>query len=1083
MSKTIGLFLLATLFANTPNLFSAEGDGSYLLTLDGAIIADVEMIEKARLPLKVYLDRKDGKFRAGFAVGAMRSYTACDVDGSGLTLEQGKLKGPLKIGTLMTVPSTDLINNVTWMVDARMEGDAGKGTYTHSVRGVGEKAKPFDQQDSLTIEHEAPAPYPSTTRVEINIMDGINPKNMVGSILRRIFLQFVVTNGKATGGIAYSMGFSNPGHAHEQYDFLSIPRQLEIGLADGSIQGTFELDVPLKTGKEVYTLTLTGRAIAGRTAGNVLIKCGDTSWESRYSGRMIRSSYQPPLEWKKNTWTYEQLPVDTNLETMAKAEALVAVRPGEPGKTWFGTWPNVLRGVHGTISAPAYGFRERSGAVKYKYILSEGPIFPIAIRPPLTGVNLPKEIPVQEWDGTKGVPEKWMGELPEWGQSWMPILSPPIGGANPKKVYFFNRQKWDYLNQRPGGAEAEEAAFKLLPKTWVPTEEEWGIPGVSVSGMPWLTKLYPIAEKDVLPNGKGLNLAYLAPEIPDKYKSSIGIHQWQWKRKFHAFLSIPAPMFVTHNHNRARLNGMEWTYGQTFELAKGIYDYEVGENFAPDRRKGKEPPALVPGIKLVDPAEAARFRKVTEKTLASAPSFEADKPWRPLTPIWDKVEGDRTLTVLPLDKDGNVLPGLLDFEIADRDGTKLNEKITTVPKASIRIRKKTAFQGPYAKPARSCEDAVLKAARFLNNYPSPWATATKEMNFFPAMHYSGEGTTFFIVHQTFYSALYGSLVTKDPLEKKEWQEMYEFAGESLRMHTKYNASGLAHCYACYTFLNHFVGDDFLNLYQHTGGAKWKESAEKLAESLVKCQMPEGSWNEVKWWGNWANMNTHAVIGEPPNNFFVESCMQFDPSGVVRFLGRIRHDLKTEKFWEAEKKAYDYVMSHSVRQMLWVAQGEHSQEWSWVPQTHGIQAQQFCLYLLDYAKPEQKDLKLVEDLMRWSEDLGVDWRRPSKIAPGAQVYPYVAGGRAANSSSVNNLEMAIIYLKLYRHTKNPLHKAKAEALANAVLIAQDPEQGSVSNGVSATTDFERWAFWPWFHSWTVKYLYDYGQLLKQVEAGQ
>ena len=1134
MSKTLGLIILATLFANPLNLFSAEDDGAYLLNFDAVFTVELDMPQLSRLPLKVYLDRKDGKFRGGFAVGAMRLSSPCtEVDGSGLTLEKGLLKGPLKIGALKT-DNVDPVGNETWLVDARMEGDTGKGTYTHSVRADKKAAKRSDQQDSLTIEREAPAPYPSTIRIEMLIEDGINP-NIEKQLLlkghqevpfyRDIFLQIVLTNGKVTGGSTYTLAFNQPPHAHETYEFLSIPRQMEMSVDDGTIKGTMELDAPLRSGKEVYNLTLTGRAIGGRTVGKVALKSGEKSWESQFSGRIIRSVYQPPLVWKENTWTYEQLPADPNLVALAKAESLVAVRPGEPGaepgeipanlrkpkygwahliepgaevvsgKRWFGSWTGVLRGVHSTISAPTYGFRERAGAVKYQFVVAEQPYIPIIKVTPLTGVTLPKEVPIQVWDGTKTQPEKWMGELPEWSQRWMPLISPP------KKVYYFSRQKWDYLNQNPKDQERDEAEYKLLPKTWVPTEEEWGIPGVTLSGLPWVTRLYPIADKDVLPNGKGLILANLLPEIPEKYKYDkakphapfIGGHQWVWKRKIHAFLSVTAPMFVTGGpgmiYGSCRLNGSELINGQIVELENGIYDFDVDmEDCRPGPRQSSNPDLWVPTLKTVSQEHVARYRKDMADNLARAISFEADKPWRPLTPIWDKLpDGIHSFSILPFDKDGSILPGSLDLEIADRDGMKMNNKLTTIPRAHFSIEKKTCFQGPYFKPLRTFDEATLKAARFLCNYPTTWTTPLKEMKYFDALDYSGEGVMYFGVQQVFYSALYGSLVTKDPMEKKEWQEMSEFAGDCLRLHTSCNASGLGHCYADYTFMNYFIGNGFLNLYQHTKTEKWKVAAEKLAQAFVNCQMPSGSWNAVGYYGNWGGMQTNSVIGYPPENFHGESCMEFDPSGVVRFLGRVRHDLKTDKFWAAEKKAYDYAMSHSVRQMLWVKQGHHSWDWAFnpTPTTHGVQAQQFCGYLLDYAKPEQKDLKLVEDLMRWVEDLSVHWDRKNTTAAGVhQVFPYVDGGRGGGCSPYNNLEIAIIYLKLYRNTKNPLHKAKAEALANAVLIAQDAEHGSINPELKTSTGFKPYGEGPgWEKDLTVGLLYDYGQLLKQIESEQ
>jgi hypothetical protein len=67
-----------------------------------------------------------------------------------------------------------------------------------------------------------------------------------------------------------------------------------------------------------------------------------------------------------------------------------------------------------------------------------------------------------------------------------------------------------------------------------------------------------------------------------------------------------------------------------------------------------------------------------------------------------------------------------------------------------------------------------------------------------------------------------------------------------------------------------------------------------------------------------------------------------------------------------------------------------------------------------------------------------------------------------------MQQALGWLKLYGFTQRPLHRAKAEALANAVLLAQDPVTGNINISLRAEN--------PSFS----RYLDNYGETARELD---
>jgi hypothetical protein len=118
------------------------------------------------------------------------------------------------------------------------------------------------------------------------------------------------------------------------------------------------------------------------------------------------------------------------------------------------------------------------------------------------------------------------------------------------------------------------------------------------------------------------------------------------------------------------------------------------------------------------------------------------------------------------------------------------------------------------------------------------------------------------------------------------------------------------------------------------------------------------------------------------------------------------------------------------------------------------------------------VQLAEELARWAEDYRVDWTRAADGQQQGRVTPRIDPlDRCNNEPVAINLLAAIVFERLGQETGNRLWTAKGEALATAVLVAMNPENGYLDDGLDTTgggsTGFCR--------SWAVQLLREYAAL--------
>ena len=93
---------------------------------------------------------------------------------------------------------------------------------------------------------------------------------------------------------------------------------------------------------------------------------------------------------------------------------------------------------------------------------------------------------------------------------------------------------------------------------------------------------------------------------------------------------------------------------------------------------------------------------------------------------------------------------------------------------------------------------------------------------------------------------------------------------------------------------------------------------------------------------------------------------------------------------------------------------------------------------------------MEDLLRWCEERGVDWRR--QVHP-TQVYP-CGTATALSGERDQQTRLALACARQAQRTGSALWKAKAEALAGAMLTAQYPT-GQIPVTPNVDTTLKMW----------------------------
>lgn len=419
-------------------------------------------------------------------------------------------------------------------------------------------------------------------------------------------------------------------------------------------------------------------------------------------------------------------------------------------------------------------------------------------------------------------------------------------------------------------------------------------------------------------------------------------------------------------------------------------------------------------------------------------SFTSEVPWQTLAPVWkDLPPGIYCLTVVPLAADGTDLPGPMRLRVLSPESKLHGQRIDfsqPIPKApwvsvdaqTIWITKKAPFAGPYFKPRWDYSQSALDIARWQCEPVGKLQNrGQNSAGWFAA---GGEGSFGWDSAVYLWSVLGTRNLTTDPAERDQAEAMLAFLATEMELHQTKAGSPVFYAYKGMTPLSRWGAEAALDAFLQTGDERWRGIVLRYARALVKIQNEDGSFQ------SWTGRQQYT----PVMNKWPEGHPAFSPSELLYCLGRIRRDLGTDEFLPAEQKALDYMRTVAVPERNFPCYVHHSHSPGYPIWQHPISALSFARYLLELAPAQDRDVKLAEDLARWSEDYKVQWDRAPEGPQVGQVRPCIPSGDRFNSSPIaGNVLAAIVFEQLARETGNKLWHAKAEALAAAISQAQDP----------------------------------------------
>lgn len=429
---------------------------------------------------------------------------------------------------------------------------------------------------------------------------------------------------------------------------------------------------------------------------------------------------------------------------------------------------------------------------------------------------------------------------------------------------------------------------------------------------------------------------------------------------------------------------------------------------------------------------ASKYKFEIKSTDGSAQSFEAEHPYSPLSAVWTKVPvGEFTLKVTGVGADGKEL------------GVAGEGKYYRA----------AWFNGPYRNPVLPYDESARVALDHLLNedYVQYWFT-----------HKSPDPK--YILYR-YPSKIWGALVVGavtqahlkagTPEAAKDTELARIIADKLIEVSYKpgtpleyipptylgyqdvFKQAPTIKTNAHLTISAFDAGTAFLDLYDLTHDAKYLQAAERIARTLVKNQLPSGTWYQF----------TYVETGKPAYEPLAI------PTSIVNYFDRLMRSYHVKGLAESRNKALKWLMENPVKTFDW--QGQFEDAYARPPYRNQSreQACDLAIYLLHHKKDDPKNVALAGELIRYSEDQFVIWEKPAPVVtvkankgPGANPKNWITPSTQEQYGFwMPVTRSAAIMMDTYRvaweETGKPIYRAKAESLANSLTAVQKVHDGS------------------------------------------
>lgn len=462
---------------------------------------------------------------------------------------------------------------------------------------------------------------------------------------------------------------------------------------------------------------------------------------------------------------------------------------------------------------------------------------------------------------------------------------------------------------------------------------------------------------------------------------------------------------------------------------------------------------------------AERYLFTLEQEGREPVTFEAAAPTAALSCVWNElVPGQVKLSVHGLGKDGKA---------AGLSGERVF--IRAYP-----------FVYKEEKPLRGYREAALKACLYVHNMPAVqhWKTSRQ-----PDMSYPYNAYVCKIIGATIRTecllareipsihdeAMAIALNAGEYLVEMTWPEgtplqnwppTYGVAPDDVSSHpakvARINAGKMMVLEAS------VAGEAYLDLYDMTGDAVWLERSVKVADTFEAIQAEDGSWPTR------IDAATGLQIGRT----------KAYPGHILRYLRRLVENYGMQRFGAVMERAETYIRDIAMKDFDLTGQFEDSLYDDLEPYSNltNFTASPYADYLLSKKEPSAADVVNAKDLIRLSEDQFVHWDCAEdtdgfkdRVVPCVNEQFMFEVPVDASAADVCDG-----YLSLYEYEGDPLVLAKAQALLNALVRAQNPVTGQMPTSLqyNGGTPLKPEDFWLNCSWWSAKALLRLDTILNQ-----
>ncbi|MBQ6914099.1 MAG: right-handed parallel beta-helix repeat-containing protein, partial [Kiritimatiellae bacterium] len=249
-----------------------------------------------------------------------------------------------------------------------------------------------------------------------------------------------------------------------------------------------------------------------------------------------------------------------------------------------------------------------------------------------------------------------------------------------------------------------------------------------------------------------------------------------------------------------------------------------------------------------------------------------------------------------------------------------------------------------------------------------------------------------------------------------------------------------------------MGNAYLALHKACGDAKYLDAALRIARTYKRLQLPDGTWY-IKMWEK---------DGSPVVEGDGDRPVKLIPFDVIGFLDRL-HAATGDASWRSvADRAMKFIDDGPLKTWDWSAQFEDTPPSANYRNLSSDPTCDLALVMLDRYPGDKRRLAQVRDLIRWSEDQFICWRRPFH-ADGRGMLAEDTGGiynplwnGASETRRFDSwidvpcstekyhwyigiggktAKVAMLFAKMYEAEGNPLDLAKARTLCDAVVRVQ------------------------------------------------